>query len=109
MSEHLLPRILGIKTDQTKKELRGCMPTKFITERQARLDQASAAKRRHSLAPDVSPGYAARNGTESRRDGRSFRASVNRRLPIQLPNTGQTVGFHPANFSLWNERDTTCI
>jgi hypothetical protein len=41
--------------------------------------------------------------------GESETMSPRRALLYVPANTGSTVGFHPANFSPWNERELPCI
>jgi hypothetical protein len=41
--------------------------------------------------------------------GRGETISTPRALTYVPANTGSTVGFHPANFSPWNERELPCI
>jgi hypothetical protein len=85
----------------------------ILRGRRSRLQQTRAAERRHILAPDVSPGWATRNGTESRRnDIERVRTETIRRSKAQSKlraDTAQTVAPNQRDFSPWNERDTTCI
>ena len=67
----------GFSRITQRQVFRGCvrpefLRTEFLGERHSRINQTPAAKRRHALAPDVSSGYAIRNGTQPRRDGRSY-------------------------------------
>jgi len=84
----------GTRTLQ-RQEPDGAPQTKFLGERPNQTDQTPAAKRRNTLAPDVSPGYAAENGTESRRDGRGSNppAEIFRSLPAPDQRHNSTLAL----------------
>ncbi len=108
------------------------MRTELLGERCGRINQTTAAERRQNAAHGVSRGLDREN--EKAPEGRKkftlvaaaegdfpviLRFALHsgwgetispRRALLYVPaNTGSTVGFHPANFSPWNERELPCI
>jgi hypothetical protein len=73
----------------------------FLREWRSRFEETPAAERRHLLAQDVSPGYAARNGIESRRDGRGYL--------LQPMISEKFLRVPRLQVALWNERAPACI
>jgi len=72
MSENFLaPDLNGSPRIRQRQGLSRRVRTETLGQRGTGTYQNPAAKRRHSLAPDVSPGYPTRSGAESRRDDTS--------------------------------------
>jgi hypothetical protein len=92
----------------------------FRSERRSRIDHNPAAERRKTSAQslpracrgDVSPGYAEKNGIESRRDGTRAEPRNDpapRITNLRWATTAQALAFDPSHLSPWNERPPSCI
>ena len=96
-----------------RQALRAHAFSEILRERRGRLAHTPAAERRHLLAQDVSPGCAARNGTESRRDDTELDPRRNDPPPritnLRWATTAQTLASDPPHSTAWNERRPSCI